>query len=147
MRFPAATSRAVRSDAAFRIFVQIKRSGLFNEKTIALLQSFFTAAASSRLLNQTSVFEVDKGFNQSAIANINELDEIISDEMLRKPKAFSSTAYGGKTEKARLQRLYAQLGQKKTLSRSEAQYIVSKRMGVFRDDKAVGSFLKRRTGL
>lgn len=47
----------------------------------------------------------------------------------------------------KLQHIHSRLGKRKVLNRSEAQYLVNKRMGLFSDDKMVGSFLKRRTGL
>lgn len=147
MRFQSAVSARVNQDKAFRIFIQIKRTGLLNPKALALLKSFFLAAGASKLLNQTSIFEINRGFNQTHIVDINELDDIVTEAMFMKPRAFNKDYFSGKTQRKKLQHIHSRLGRRKVLNRSEAQYLVNKRMGLFRDDKMVGSFLKRRTGL
>lgn len=147
MRFQSAVQSRVNQDKAFQIFIKIKRTGIFDPKTLALLKSFFLAAGASKLLNQTSIFEINSGFNQTQIVDINELDDIVTDAMFIKPRAFNKDYFGGKTQKAKLQYIHSRLGKRKVINRSEAQFLVNKRMGLFRDDKMIGSYIKKRTGL
>ena len=147
MRFNQAVTKRVNQDKAFQIFIKIKRTGIFDPKTLALLKSFFFAAGASKLLNQTSIFEINRGFNQTQIVDINELDDVITDAMFMKPRAFNKDYFGGKTQRKKLQYIHSRLGKRKVLNRSEAQFLVNKRMGLFRNDGMVGSFIKKRTGL
>ena len=147
MRFNPAVRSRVNQDKAFQLFIKVKKTGIFDPKTLALLKSFFFAAGASKLLNHKSIFEINRGFNQTQIVDINELDDVITDAMFMKPRAFNKDYFGGKTQKKKLQYIHSRLGKRKVLNRSEAQFLVNKRMGLFRDDGMVGSFIKKRTGL
>ena len=147
MKFRPAVSSRVNQDKAYQLYITVKRTDSLAPKTLALLKSFFLAAGSSKLLNHRSVFEIHKGFQQSHLVDINELDDIVTEAMFMSPRAFNKDYFGGTTQKKKLKYIHSRLGKRKVLNRSEAQYLVNKRMGLFKDDRMMGSYLKKRTGL
>ena len=142
MKLQLASNQLKNRDRVYKAAVILYTVVSKNEKAMAALESLMSAAATSKLLNQTTTFVIEKETHE---LTMQEIDDVLSQTMKIKPAAFSDNKFNGRTQREKLKATWLGL-RKRPAKRKQGQFLYAQSSGLFRDDKMIGTWLNKNIG-